>query len=319
MTGLAHARLDAGGRALDPDAYYAALTARNRGLVSEAVQARLRSARVLVAGCGSVGGAVVEPLVRFGAERLTLADPDTYGLANLNRQRAGVDDIGQNKAAVQAGRARQINPFADIGVEASGITSANVAELVSAADIVIDGVDVTAAESIRHKIALHVHAAEARTPVVSGYDVAGRQAVIVYDYRRTGARPLHGRVRPDAADSCEPLAFLARVVPTAAISVEIVPELYRQAAGVSDGFPQLVYTADLFGALATRLVGELLAGQPVRAVTVVDVHQALRPARLRWRTAAARALALARLAGARHRARRRAGPSARDVMKEAEK
>jgi len=30
---------------------------------------------LLVAGCGLIGGAAVEPLVRLGAERLVLAEP----------------------------------------------------------------------------------------------------------------------------------------------------------------------------------------------------------------------------------------------------
>jgi hypothetical protein len=52
--------------------FYAAFTARNRGLVSDDEQRQLRGAVILVAGCGSIGGAVVEPLVRLGAERLVL-------------------------------------------------------------------------------------------------------------------------------------------------------------------------------------------------------------------------------------------------------
>jgi tRNA A37 threonylcarbamoyladenosine dehydratase len=65
-----------GADALGQQEFYASFTARNRGLVSDDEQQMLRRAVILVAGCGSIGGAVVEPLVRLGAECLVLAEPD---------------------------------------------------------------------------------------------------------------------------------------------------------------------------------------------------------------------------------------------------
>jgi len=37
---------------------------------------RIRTATILIAGCGSIGGAAVEPLIRLGCEHLILAEPD---------------------------------------------------------------------------------------------------------------------------------------------------------------------------------------------------------------------------------------------------
>src|SRR5260370_26671405 len=48
-------------------------------------QQMLRRAGILVAGCGSIGGAVVEPLVRMGAERLVLGEPDGGGRRHLDQ------------------------------------------------------------------------------------------------------------------------------------------------------------------------------------------------------------------------------------------
>ncbi len=47
--------------------FYAELTRRNLGVVDAAAQEALRTATILVAGCGSIGGAAIEPLVRLGA------------------------------------------------------------------------------------------------------------------------------------------------------------------------------------------------------------------------------------------------------------
>src|SRR5262245_34997200 len=90
------------------DSFYAQVVARNQGLISEEEQKRLRAARLLIAGCGSIGGAVIEPLVRMGAEHLVLAEPDGYDLHNMNRQSVRLQDLGRNKAAVFQERLRDI-------------------------------------------------------------------------------------------------------------------------------------------------------------------------------------------------------------------
>lgn len=273
--------------------FYAAFTVRNQNLISERDQQLLRHAVILVAGCGSIGGAAVEPLLRLGAERLVLAEPDGYELHNLNRQQATVADVGRNKAAVFAEWAALVNPHAQVRVETEGITAGNVAELVSGAALVFDGVDVTTTSALACKYLLHQHAHRAGVPVVSGYDIAGVQLVLVYDYR--GRMPvLAGRITE--RDILDPLRFLARVVPMSALPVEILPELRRQQSGQSAAFPQLVYSARMFGVLAPRLALDLLAGRPVRRRIIVDVNDLPRPRCARWRTRLARAAALARLA-----------------------
>ncbi len=277
------------------------MTVRNRGLIGEDEQQRLRWSELLVAGCGSIGGAVVEPLIRLGAERLVLAEPDVFELHNLNRQHAGLADVGSNKARTLAVWARDVNPNARITVHTAGITADNVAGLIDSAAVVFDGVDVTAAEALHAKYLLHQHAQQARVPVVSGYDIAGVQLVLVYDYR-CDMPILAGRISPARAARLDPMRFLARVLPLSALPVEILTHLRQQqpiggrAGGEQVSFPQLVYTARLFGVIASRVALDLLAGRPVRHRILVDVHDLPRTTAARWRTRAARLGALVRLA-----------------------
>jgi len=279
---------------LGPEEFYTAFTARNRGLISDREQQMLRRAVILVAGCGSIGGAVVEPLVRLGAERLVLAEPDIYELHNLNRQRACMRDIGRNKATVLAGWVAQVNPHAAVRVETAGITAGNAARLVSNAALVFDGVDVTAQPALVCKYLLHKEARRAGVPVISGYDIAGVQLVMVYDYR--GGMPvLGGRVAERDMPEMDPLRFLARVVPCTALPLEIFPELRRRLSGANTGFPQLVYSAQMFGVLAPRLALDLLSERPVRRRILVDVHDLPRPRGARWRATAARVAELTRM------------------------
>ena len=103
------------GRPIPPhDEFYKELTTRNTPLVTPEEQEQIRTATILVAGCGSVGGAAIEPLIRLGCEHLILAEPDGYDVANMNRQSCRLQDVGRNKAAVFAERMREINPYATV-------------------------------------------------------------------------------------------------------------------------------------------------------------------------------------------------------------
>lgn len=259
------------------DEFYAELTTRNGGLVTDEEQERLRTATILIAGCGSIGGAAVEPLIRFGCEHLVLAEPDGYDFANMNRQSVRLQDVGRNKAEVFKERMGEINPYATIDVHNRGITDENVRPLVEAADVVIDGVDVTTKAPIKHKYNVHREAKRLGKPVVSGYDIAGLQLFYMYDYRDGGTEIMHGKIKADEVESLAPFEFLARIIPVPAIPIEMIPELRKQLAGEREGFPQLVYTADLFGVLAVRAVLDILAGRPIRKRVIVDVDKLMRP------------------------------------------
>jgi ThiF family protein len=296
------------------DEFYAQLVARNRGLISDEEQERLRTTTILVAGCGSIGGAVIEPFVRMGAEHMVLAEPDGYDLPNMNRQSVRLQDLGRNKAEVFQERLRDVNPYASIRVDTRGICAENVEALVREANLIIDGVDVTTKPPLAAKFALHQWAKRLQVPVVSGYDIADLQLVPIYDYRRPGTAVLHGRVRAEEIEGLEPLDFLRRVIPNAAIPYEMIAEMRRQLRGEREGFPQLISTANLFSALALRAALDLLAGRPVRRRVIVDMPTVLRPTPTRLRVAIARLYGLVQMLG-EYRAQRReaAGGMQRDA------
>jgi hypothetical protein len=284
------------GRPLPPhDDFYRELTTRNTPLITPEEQERLRKATILIAGCGSIGGAAVEPLIRLGCENLILAEPDGYDIANMNRQSVRLQDVGRNKAVVFAERMREINPYATVEVHDHGITAENVDDVTSRADLILDGVDVTTKPPLRHKVHLHRHAREQGKVVVSGYDIAGVQMLLTYDYSDPSTELLAGKVKLEELEQLEPFEFLARVIPFTVIPIEIIPELERQVRGEGGGFPQLVYTANLFGVLAVRATIDILAGRPVRKRVVIDANAALRPRSQRPGIEASRIRSLLRL------------------------
>ena len=200
---------------------------------------------------------------------MILVEPGTYELHNLNRQRATLDAIGQNKAAWLARSARAINPYLQLDVHETGVSPANVISLVERADLIIDAIDVTSMEGLSAKCALHDAAANARRPVISAYDLAYRQYVRVSDYRHGAAR-LGGKLRAVRAARA-PTEALAHLIPARAIPYELLEEIERLHDTPNASISQLGCAADLFGALVVPLAIELLANRRVRSSYVLDL------------------------------------------------
>jgi len=290
-------------------ARYREMTRRNQPSLSLADQSALRAVRVLVAGCGSIGGATVVPLVRLGVERFVLCEPGDYELNNLNRQAADMSDIGRNKAQVQASRARAINPEAELLVEPDGVTDDNVDWLVGTTDLVIDGVDVTEPAGIAAKRALHDEAWRQRRLVISGLDLGGTQLVYAFDYRDGRTRPLDGRLDGQPA-GIGALEFLSRLVDPLDVPRELVSYTEAMIRGEAGSPPQLAPAADQFGVLAAWMVLDFTAGRPVRKRVKVAIPDLVMPRSRRVASETARMLALARVKILLETSRRRGRPKA---------
>jgi len=287
-------------------AHYREMTRRNQPSLSVAEQSALRAVRILVAGCGSIGGAAVVPLVRLGVERFVLCEPGDYELNNLNRQAADMGDIGRNKAEVQASRARAINPQAELLVEPDGVTEGNVDWLVGTTDVVIDGVDVTEPAGIAAKRALHQEAWRQRRLVISGLDLGGTQVVYAFDYRDGRTRPLNGRLEGAPAD-IGALDFLTRLVSPLDVPRELLAYSEAMIRGQAGSPPQLAPTADQFGVLAAWMVLDFAAGRPVRKRVKVAIPDLVMPRGRRVANEAARLVELARVKLLLETTRRRQG------------
>ncbi len=292
-------------------AHYREMTRRNQPSLSRREQSALRAVRILVAGCGSIGGAPIVPLVRLGAERFVLCEPGEYELNNLNRQAADTGDIGRNKAEVQADRARAINPEAEILVERDGVTKDNVDWLVGTTDVVIDGVDVTEPAGIEAKRALHAEAWRQRRLVISGLDLGGTQLVYAFDYRDGRTRPLNGRL-DGAPAGIDALEFLSRLVSPLDVPRELLTYTEAMIRGQAGSAPQLAPTADQFGVLAAWMLLDFAAGRPVRKRVKVAIPDLVMPRGRRLSNETARMFQLARVKFLLESARRKASTQAPD-------
>ena len=123
---------------------------RNIGWVTPGEQAVLRAKRVAIAGLGGVGGSHLLTLARLGIGAFHLADFDRFELSNFNRQAgATLASLGQEKIAVLAGMAKDVNPGLDLQLFPEGITTNNIDAFLEGVDLYLDGLDFFAVEARR--------------------------------------------------------------------------------------------------------------------------------------------------------------------------
>jgi molybdopterin/thiamine biosynthesis adenylyltransferase len=116
--------------------------ARNRNTISIAEQLMLFQSRVAVAGCGGLGGYIIEELARLGVGHLIILDPDVYEEHNLNRQlHSDIDALGRSKVTVAAERVQKINPAVTILPLAEPFTMENGARQFAGVHVVADALD----------------------------------------------------------------------------------------------------------------------------------------------------------------------------------
>ena len=129
---------------------YSVAFSRNLGWVTKDEQARLRNARVAIAGLGGGGGVHLLTLNRLGIARFNIADFDHVEVHNFNRQAgATLASVGQPKVDVLARMALDIYLEADIELFSEGVTAQNVDGLLCGVDLYVDGIDFFALQARR--------------------------------------------------------------------------------------------------------------------------------------------------------------------------
>ena len=73
---------------------------RSRWIFGDKFQ-KLQDSKVLVCGCGGVGGVCIDALYRSGVGHITAIDCDKFDITNQNRQ-IGSENIGEYKTDVFA-------------------------------------------------------------------------------------------------------------------------------------------------------------------------------------------------------------------------
>lgn len=237
--------------------------ARTEILIGAEGLARLRAARVLVAGLGGVGGHVAEALGRAGIGRLTLLDHDVVSPSNLNRQLLALHStLGRPKVEIMAERLRDIDPTLELALVGEFLPPDGAETLVSGAayDYVADCID-----SIACKAALVAACHRHGVPVISALGAGNCldvRRVRVATLNQTQVCPLARELRRQLREQGAPLNY-----PVIYSDEPRRPPLPHQPVdGDTPGRPRAVngtisYMPALFGVmLAGVVIRQLLAG-----------------------------------------------------------
>lgn len=115
---------------------------RNKKLISQEEQERLAQMRVVVLGCGGLGGYIIEMLSRIGVGRLTLVDFDTFDESNLNRQLLSTEkNLGVSKVREAQRRVKLINSLVEVEVVGERVSEENMDSIIEGAMVVVDALD----------------------------------------------------------------------------------------------------------------------------------------------------------------------------------
>lgn len=115
---------------------------RNIPALSEEECNTLLGKRVLVVGCGGLGGHLIDMLARIGVGFLRVVDGDVFEPSNLNRQLLSeVPLLGVSKARAAAARVSRVNPEITVEAVDSFLTEKNARRLLLHCDVVLDGLD----------------------------------------------------------------------------------------------------------------------------------------------------------------------------------
>lgn len=154
-------------------------------------QAKLRGARVLLIGAGGLGAPAAPYLVGAGVGQITIADPDTVSVSNLQRQIIyRTVDAGRPKGLAAAEALRSLNLLVDVHALRQRVTEADVA-LIAQHDLVLDGSD-----QFADRAAINAACAQAGVPLIAGSIAQWEGQLTTYDPAR---RALHGLYFPASA------------------------------------------------------------------------------------------------------------------------
>jgi adenylyltransferase/sulfurtransferase len=105
-------------------------------------QKRLKAASVLCIGSGGLGSPLLLYLAAAGIGRIGLVDFDVVDSSNLQRQIIhGTSWVGKPKIQSAKERILEINPYCQVDLYETRLSSANALDILAPYDIVVDGTD----------------------------------------------------------------------------------------------------------------------------------------------------------------------------------
>jgi adenylyltransferase/sulfurtransferase len=184
--------------------------------IGEAGQQRLMDSSAVLVGCGALGTALANLLVRAGIGALRIIDRDYVEPSNLQRQTLfeEADALQELPKAVAAERRlHAINSFAKIEGIVSDLSSKNAEELLRGFPLILDGTDNFETRFLLNDVAIRLGVPWIYAAVVASYGVTlsvlpGTTACLACALETTESAGDNGDSAKSAEDTCDTVGVL---------------------------------------------------------------------------------------------------------------
>ncbi len=165
-------------RIVGPESYQELRTNRNRDLLTASEQERFASFHIGFAGLNVGNPGAVCVALEGGSRQMKLTDLDALSLTNLNRFRAGLPDLGVNKATLTARQILEVDPYYKLELRDDGLRGDTVSSFLCEPklNLLVEEMD-----ALPLKIAVRNEAKRQRIPVIM---VTGNGEGVLLDVER---------------------------------------------------------------------------------------------------------------------------------------
>ena len=142
--------------------------------IGEAGQERLLRSSAVIVGCGALGTALANLLVRAGVGKLRIVDRDFVEPSNLQRQTLFEESDAQEalpKAVAAERRLRAINSGVSVEGIVADLSAKNAEELLRGFPLILDGTDNFETRLLLNDVAIHLNVPWIYAAVVASYGV----------------------------------------------------------------------------------------------------------------------------------------------------
>lgn len=257
---------------LDEDEFIALRTNRNAYKIDFDEIQTLRHKKIGIIGLSVGQGIALTMAMERICGEIRLADFDEVELSNMNRIRAGIQDLGINKVVLAARQIAELDPFIKVVGYTDGIQADNIDHFFNEGgklDVLVEECD-----GIDMKILSRIQARSLGIPVVMDTNDNGMLDVERFDIEPD--RPvLHGAVqeleslpidelvqRLKNLSIPEKISYLSRIIGMENVSEAMKRSLVEMNKTIV-GWPQLASAVMLGGAMVTDTCRKILLGKPM--------------------------------------------------------
>lgn len=246
--------------------YFRLTTTRNRELLLTQEQRKLSQIKIVVFGLSVGSNAALTWATESRTKEIRIVDLDTIDPSNLNRLRAGWDDIGKYKVDVVQRELLRINPYCKV-LKTIDVSLASMEKMVKQpdpVDIIVDECD-----SMEGKVLLRKLGSELGIPVISACDFGDIVFIDIERYDLDNNYPcFHGLLSEtdiEAIPNLPPMAKKAMAIKLVGFkhaSERLLKSLINIGQTIPT-WPQLGSTAAISGGIISTTIRKIVLGETI--------------------------------------------------------